>query len=419
MYRAVATANAFAAAGWRVTVLTATRDTFERITGSDPASEALIDPRINVVRIPFDPARGESDLKKWPRARVFSPLLWNYLRWMRARTGFPEMGYGSWAKPLSKAAEEVHVQNPVSLVVGTANPNVDFVPGYHLHRKFGVPYVMDYRDAWNLDTHHGKRLGHSRDRANALERKLIDNAAEVWFVNPAILQWHADEHPGRARDFHLVMNGYDPEHLDFDREWAPNPAQGLTFGYLGTIYGPMPVRETLEGWSIARRRSSLVARSRLSIRGRLGHFAEPDSAVATLIQEFSGENVLYEGPVSKTQVASVYDSFDVLLLILGHSKFVTSGKVFEYAATGLPIASLHHPETAATEVLRGRKGVFPVLAPSPEHIADAIIAVAEYASRMTSEDLRDAQAWARHLARQEQLRPRIETLRSIVEVLGQ
>ena len=53
VYRALATANRFAAKGWRVTVLTADRDTFVRYTGADPSLEERIDGRITVVRVPF------------------------------------------------------------------------------------------------------------------------------------------------------------------------------------------------------------------------------------------------------------------------------------------------------------------------------------------------------------------------------
>lgn len=186
MYRALATANAFAANGWKVTVLTATKETFERLTGSDPQSEAAIDPSITVVRIPFDPERGEANLAKWPRSRVFSPLLWNYLRAFRARAGFPELGYASWRRPLVAAAAAIHASEPVSLVIGSANPNVDFMPGDFLYRKHKVPYVMDYRDAWNLDVYSGRRFGTRLSRAARIEKKLIGRAVEGWFVNKPI-----------------------------------------------------------------------------------------------------------------------------------------------------------------------------------------------------------------------------------------
>jgi len=414
MYRALATANAFARDGWRVTVLTATRETFERLTGTDPESEKHIDPRVRVVRIPFDTARAETDLRNWSRARVYSPLLWNFLHWVRSGLSFPESGYGSWKAPLAAAAEKVHREHPVDLVVGSANPNVDFVPGMRLHRTHGVPYVIDHRDSWHLAVYTGKRIGTRYARSNRLERRLIDGAEEAWFVNQPIRDWHATEYPRRAEHFHVVANGFDPAFLGSAPDRHLDPAGGLTFGFLGTIYGPMPLRETLEGWRIARAESSTLAKSRLVFRGRLGHFAEPDAATVALLDEFRDDGVSYLGPVSKTHVSEVYQGFDALLLILGRSKYVTSGKVFEYAATGLPIAALHHPETAATEVLRGYPRLFAVPETTPRHIANTLIATAAEALAQAPGDVERARQWAAPLSRDAQLLPRVSALRARV-----
>jgi len=414
MYRALATANAFARDGWKVTVLTATRETFERLTGTDPEAEAHIDPRVRVVRIPFDTARAETDLRKWSRARLYSPLLWNFTHWLRSGLRFPESGYGSWKGPLAAAAERIHREHPVDLVVGSANPNVDFVPGMQLHRAHGVPYVMDYRDAWHLDVYSGKHLGTRFGRSRRLERRLIDGAIEGWFVNQAIRDWHATEYPRRAKHFHVVANGFDPSFLGSVPDRHLDPDLGLTFGYLGTIYGPIPLRETLEGWRIARAESPLVARSRLVFRGRLGHFAEPDAVASALLNEYKDDAVSYHGPVSKTQVSEVYRDFDALVLIIGRSKYITSGKVFEYAATGLPIAALHHPETAATDILRGYPHVFPVAEPTPRLIADALIATAQEALNNTPEEIERTRQWATHLSRDAQLLPRASALRELL-----
>lgn len=414
MYRALATANAFARNGWRVTVLTATRETFERLTGSDPETEASIDPRITVVRVPFDTARGESDLSRWSRLRVYSPLLWNALRWLIASFGFPERAYASWRHPLARAAERIHAADAVDLVVGSANPNVDFVPGDHLHRKFGVPYVMDHRDAWHLNVYTGKRVGNALSRSFRWERRALKHAVEAWFVNEPIRRWHAKMHPSRAENFHVVANGFDPEFLENTGIRTPDPDRGLVFGYLGTIYGPIPLREALEGWRIARSQSELIARSTLRFRGRLGHFAEPDAAAAALLAEFEGYGVEYGGPVSKTQVAQVYEGYDVLLLIISRSAYVTSGKVFEYAATGLPIAALHHPETAATDVLAGYPLAFPIARVEADEIARALIAAGERAARLTGDEIAQARGWAAKLSRDAQLLPRIASLRAYV-----
>lgn len=415
MYRALATGNAFARAGWRVTVLTATRDTFERLTGSDPAMEERIDPRIEVVRIPFDPDRGEDDLRRWSRLRVYSPLLWNALRWARSMAIFPEFSYAGWLRPLTRAALAVHQRAPVSLVLGTANPNVDLMPGYVLHRRHGVPYVVDHRDAWNLDVYTGKRTASRLSRAGRLERRIMRNATEGWYVNQPIRDWHAREYPEVADRLHVVANGYDRDLLSVDRAEAPDPERDLVVGYLGTLYGPLPLTEALEGWRLARTRSDAVRRARLVFRGRLGHFAEPDQQFAARLAEFRDDGVSYEGPVSKSEVSDVYSSFDALMLIISRSRYVTSGKVFEYAATGLPIAALFHPETAATSVLDGHPASYPAAEVSVESFADAIIAAVERARTWTRDDLLEAQRWATRHERDEQLRPRIEALTAAID----
>ncbi len=417
VYRALATANAFAEAGWEVTVLTASREVFEYQTGTDTELEKKIDPRITVVRAPFSWVRGEPDLANWSRSRVASNLLWSYLRAKADRLSFPEPVYGGWKRALIRETESIHNASPVDLVIGTANPNIDFVPGWHLHRTAGVPYVMDYRDTWHLNVYTDTRTGSTRSRSARLERRLLKSAQEVWFVNAPIRDWHAGQYPEAAARFQVVANAFDQEFARaFEGMQAPagTGEDGLVFGYLGTIYGPMPLRESLDGWRIARRSSAILAKSTLEIHGRLGHYAEPDPAILALLEEYADDGVRYHGPVSKTAVAGVYTSFNALLLILGRSKYVTSGKVFEYAASGLPIASLHHPETASTGILTGHPDWFPTPDLTPESIAETLVLTAERARSMTGADYARNQQWAEHLSRDKQLSPRISVLERAV-----
>lgn len=417
VYRALATANAFVAAGWNVTVLTANREIFEYQTGADTALEKKIDPRINVVRAPFSWVRGEPELANWSRARIESNLLWTYLRSLRDRTVFPEPVYGGWGPNLVKATKRIHREKPVNLVIGTANPNVDFVPGWYLSKTAGIPYVMDYRDAWHLDVFADTHTSRRGSRSVRKERQLLAGAAEVWFVNAPIRDWHKREYPEYGSTFKVVANAFEKDFADQFSGMSPRPGreQGLIFGYLGTIYGPQPLEETLIGWREARKKSPLMANARMVIRGRLGHYSEPDPKTQALLERFRQDGVTYEGSVSKTEVADVYRGFDALLLVLGGSKYVTSGKVFEYAATGLPIASLHHPETAATAILKGRKDWFPLTEVTVADVSRVLQATAECAVTRTSDDYKANQEWAQHLSREKQLQPRIEDLRGLVE----
>lgn len=415
MYRALATANEFVSRGWRVTVLTADRRTFEVLTGSDPESEQAIDPSITVVRVPFDLSRGETDLRRWSWLRAQSPLAWSGLQIVKERISFPERRYGSWRAALVAEALRIHRTDAVDLVIGTANPNVDFLPGWVLSTKHEVPYVMDYRDTWHLDMYKGTRTAGRMSRSGRWERRLLKRAVEVWFVNEPIKRWHDEEYPFIRERSHVVSNGYDPSFLDGMTFASTEPRRAPSIAFVGTVYGPMPLEAALQGWVEARATNAVIASATLDFYGRLGHFATPDLEAKSLIERFAEHGVTFCGKVSKTEVHSIYSRSEALALILGKSRFITSGKVFEYMATGLPIAALHHPSTASGAVLAG----YPRAAHAASDTSEAFAAVFQRIGTMiaTADDSSRtaAASWAQQFERSRQLAPRIEALRLSVE----
>ncbi|GAB97079.1 glycosyltransferase involved in cell wall biosynthesis [Kineosphaera limosa] len=420
VYRALATPNAFAAQGFDVTVLTCTEETFIASTGADYSLMEQIDPAIEVVRIPFPWPALETDVRNWSALRALAPRVWRRRQRLLDVRDFPEVSYGPWRRPLEDAALAIHRRKPVDLVVGTANPNVDFAAGDVLNRRYGIPYVMDYRDAWMLDVFSGDLLHSEGGRVDKLERDLLGRALEAWFVNEPIRAWHAQRHPQLADRLHMVANGYDPQfapEADLDPPALRNPEAPLTFGYIGTASKKVPLAEFAAGWRLARQRPEL-ADARAQLWGYLGFFALPNAELVELVEQYRGDDLTYCGPVPKQDVRATYATFDVLLLILGAGKYVTSGKVFEYTAAAKPIVSVHDPGNAATEVLRGYPLWFPVGDLEPESIADAL-AQAAHAARTADAATRQACAdFAAAYSRDLQLAPRVAALRAAVTGSG-
>ena len=414
VYRALATPNAFAAAGWDVTVLTVDRDVWDRYTGSDEALEALIDPGITIVRTRFRWDALETDVRRWSWLRAHAPRVWRrYRKRVDLMRRFPEVGYAGWRGDLEQAAVRIHADKPVDLVIASANPATAWLAAWHLHRTAGVPYVLDQRDGWTLDVFSGNRLHSTSSRIGRWEAKLLAEASEVWFVNEPIRAWYATQYPALADRLHVVMNGWDADLAPSSD--PPRPAQRpLTFGYIGTISLKVPLAEFVAGWEKAREADELVAEARSVLRGYLGFYATPNATQVRLVEAAEAHDVHFDGPVSKTEVASVYSGFDVLLLILGSGLYVTSGKVFEYAATGLPIVSVHDPSNAASDVLRGYPLWFPAASLEPDDIAAALTAAANAAVTADEATRLAARAFGEQFRRDRQLDPRVAALSAAV-----
>ena len=414
VYRGLATPNAFARAGWKVTVLTVARETFAYTTGGDASLEERIDPSITVERVPFAVPTYQVRVGEWSRWRARYPELWNTWRARRDRSVFPEAVYGPWRPTIEQAALSIHERTPVDLVIATANPNVDFTAAYALHEAAGVPYVMDYRDAWQLDVFSGRRLTAPGSAVDTWESTLVASAHEVWFVNEPIRRWHQELYPQHADRMQVVANGFDAELAGFAPTVRDGRADELVFGYIGTMSDQVPLPALLEGWRIARERDPLLARSRLELHGYLGHAGVPSDRWMRLIRDNAQHGVAHHGPVAKTSIASTYAGFDALVLVLGTGRYVTSGKVYEYCATGLPVVSVHAPLNAASDVLREHPAWASTTGLDPERIADALIEGARLAVAQTEASRAAVQAWAGQFERTSQLAPRIRQLAEAV-----
>jgi glycosyltransferase involved in cell wall biosynthesis len=237
---------------------------------------------------------------------------------------------------------------------------------------------------------------------------LISQAREIWFVNDRIRDWHRQHYPTGADRMHTVTNGYDPEFVALGTGRAPDPERSLRFGYLGTISTKVPLAEFIDGWRVARVEAPLTDATAV-IHGHLGHYQAATAAVAAALESGSDCGVSYAGPLAKADVASFYSSVDVLLLILGTGRYVTSGKVFEYLATGLPIVSVHDPQNAATTVLEEYPLWFPAASLASADIAAALLAAATARQSATAPSAEALQV-AERFSRQRQLQPRVQAL---------
>jgi len=414
VYRARATAEQFAAAGWDVTVHTAPREFFTRYIGSvDESLEAGLDPRIAVSRPGMGYFRWERDIRRYGRFRANMPVLANAgYNWMQRRF-FPEH-YASWIPHVVARALRQHARRRFDLIVATGNPFASFAAAHWLHRITGVPYALDYRDSWtlNLFTEQDKyEPGHP---AWAWERRVVEGAAATAFVNEGLRAWHAERYPAAADRMLVVPNGWEPEILGRARYPGPATGRPLRFGYIGTLTEVQPLTTLFDGWRAAKAHPELAGAT-LDLHGHLGFFKQSADPLIDRIPVGENLGVAYRGPLNKTEVAQAYQNLDVLVFLAAGARYVTSGKIFEYMATGKPIVSVHAPGIAATDVLAGNPlwyGIDRLDAPS---VANAMVAAAKTARDLSEPEFDAALAHAERYTRANTLGPFERRLREIVD----
>jgi glycosyltransferase involved in cell wall biosynthesis len=150
----------------------------------------------------------------------------------------------------------------------------------------------------------------------------------------------------------------------------------------------------------------------------LGYFGGPAQPhldpVAALLDEAAADGVEFVGPVPKAEAAGFYAGLDVLVLAIDAGRYVTTGKVFEYVATGKPVVSVHPPDAAASEVLAGYPLWAPVEAVSPEAVARALARTARLVAELTPDQTAAALAHGARFSRRRQLGPAVAGLKDLL-----
>ena len=411
VFRSRATANHLAEQGWDVTVHTAPREFFTQYIDSyDSSIESTVHPEVSVVRPGMDFYRWVNDIREYGRFRANFPTIASTLHRWETERFFPEH-YASWIPRVVARALWEHRRRPYDVVVATGNPFAAFAAAWILHRALRIPYVLDYRDAWTFNQFTEEVKYPSGHSAWTWEERVLREASEIVFVNSGMLAWYANRYPFAEHAMTIVPNGWEPEILG-DLQLDPPTTRPLRFGYVGTVTDAMPIEELFNGWRAARGHPEM-ADATLHVHGHLGFFPRHVPILLDRMPIEEDIGVHYEGASPKTDMRAVYESLDVLLFWVPGAKYVTSGKVFEYMATGKPIVSVHKPDIAAVDVLEGHPQWVRTPSLGVDDIRDGLLTAAEMARGNTIADATKGREHALRYTRDAVLAPFEQRLRGM------
>lgn len=269
-------------------------------------------------------------------------------------------GYVGWSRAASREAAARIERGGVDAVWTTSSPESAHVAGLALKRRFGLPWIADFRDPWvGRVTYRPPTPIHDRAHRR-LEREVVREADGVTMVSEAMIEVYRRRHPDVTPDrFLLVPNGYDPD--DFARAKSggePRPAS-VPRPFLLLHAGQLAHRPTVETVLAAVRRihastPDLASRLRVRFLGGNEEIEDPARLRAEL-----GPLVQVAPSVPHLESIAAMRDADALLL-LGHGgradALIYTGKIYEYLASGRPVLAVADEGPAVDLIRRSRAG---------------------------------------------------------------
>ena len=137
-------------------------------------------------------------------------------------------------------ADEYLKNNKVDCIIATGDPFVLFKYASELSRKYSIPWIGDYRDAWIQDKTTKSRL--LKKWSAFFEKRFLKNVSKITTVSTFIQKQIQRNIVGK--DFEIIYNGFDPDIIRV----AENVSQSdkvLSIALAGTIYDSHPIESFL------------------------------------------------------------------------------------------------------------------------------------------------------------------------------
>jgi len=229
-------------------------------------------------------------------------------------------------------------------VISTSPPLTAHLLGMKVKKKFGIPWVADFRDYWLG----GEYLYTPTFLHRCLHKKwaqdVIRTADAVVSVSEPIRQSFLSMGAADTEKFYDIPNGFD---LDDFRKVAPEKFPKKTLLYLGSLGGANDPSLFFRAVKDLFRRHSAVLSDWQFV------FVGEGISTVSIPPEIQG-SLLFMPYVSHEKAIALLKGASALLFTLSAdvNPGMVTGKIFEYIASGKPIFAISPEGVVATKMLR-------------------------------------------------------------------
>lgn len=255
------------------------------------------------------------------------------------------------------------------LICTTSPPHSAHCVGWALKAKFGIPWIMDFRDRWFHEMYQTDIPGLHRQFGKWLYGKMSASADSVVAVSAPIAEKLSCLYKKNAPNVFVLPNGFDPS--DFPDPDKKRTSDKFTFTYCGTFnafLNPMILLKALQ--NVMEKIPGIKKRMQFVFAGNA-----PDIHLQKLIKEMGLSGLFRSaGYVSHSKSIQYLVDSDLLFFLLptNAGPGMITGKIFEYLASGKPILAAV-PDGEASDLLKRFRGHTVVSPDDSTMISDEII----------------------------------------------
>jgi len=205
--------------GWDPVVLTSYPDDYYAY---DETLDSEIEGKIDRVYRARKYKKSKSSLEKKPKPfpsyfkqKVGSALL---------RTIYLPDSKINWKAPALRKAETIFKEHEIEAIFATAPPYTDFLLAAELSKKYGVPFIADYRDVWVENPFHFHPTPIHKHKNTKMEEMVLNHARRIIVITRHHKELLVSKYPFISHiDITIIPHGYDPEDFKEHEEVKPNP----------------------------------------------------------------------------------------------------------------------------------------------------------------------------------------------------
>lgn len=286
-------------------------------------------------------------------------------------------GMKYWYKPAVKEASKIIETEKIEGIISSSFPITAHKIAYTLKEKYGIPWIADLRDLWNLNPY----VNHTRIRNHfekRLELKLFAKADALTTTTPLAKEKLSTLHPDKK--IVPIVSGFDMD--DFKGLKQTETTDKLTLMYAGSLYNgkrdPSILFEAIQQLNDEKK----IDLNKISI-----NFYGDSGNLEELSEKYNIKPAVHvNGKISHEEVLQNQMNSDVLLLVSWMNESETMfipGKVYEYMGSKKPIYSIGYKEGSLKDLIEKTNVGYHV-----SNVGDAKKAIYDYYLKYNNNELK-------------------------------